>query len=273
MGVTFVFTLLFIFGLGILILDGQRYIAEIKYYQGMTSWQAGNKDEGIKDLLSAASLNNSSDLYFRQLSQVYLFTLQYKLQNAKTAMTDAEKNQVQTSFANAINAAKIATNLNPKSAINWTNLGYIYQSLNGLAGDTSTWSINSYNQALKLDPNNPYLYSQEGAVNFISALALGQDKVDQKTQLLNTAKGELNKSISLNSNYLDALYTLGLVYDALGQKDQAIDEFTKVQQLNPQDTTVPKILSNLNAGLPALQTPPAATPPAENSTGNSTIKK
>lgn len=270
--VTFIFTLVFIFGLGILILDGQRYAAETNYYMGLTSWQAGNKDAGTKSLLSAASLNPSSDLYFRQISQVYLLLLQDELQNIKGTPGDAEKNKIQTYFANAVNAAKKATDLNPNSSSDWSNLGYVYQSLNGLVGDTSTWALSSYDKAIDLDPNNPYLLSQEGVVNFISASALGNDKAIQKTQLLNTAKSKLEKAVSLNSNYSNALYSLGLVYDALGQKSDAIAEFTKVQQLNPQDTTVPKILANLNAGLPALQAPPPATPPVNNSSGDNTVK-
>jgi tetratricopeptide (TPR) repeat protein len=275
--ITFLFTLVFIFGLGLLILVGPRYVAEVDYYNGLALWQVGNKDAGTKSLLSAASLNSSSDLYFRQLSQVYLLLLQDELQNVNAAPSDAEKNKIQTFFTNSVNAATMATKLNPANSSNWSNLGYVYQSLYGLVGDTSTWAIKSYDQALKLDPNNPYLLSQEGAVDFGSALALGQDKADQKIQLLNTAKDKLEKAVNLNPNYSNALYYLGLVYDALGQKDKAIAEFTKVQQLNPKDTTIPKILSNLNSGLPALQappvvTPPEVTPPADNSTGNNTIK-
>ena len=78
--------------------------------------------------------------------------------------------------------------------------------------------------------------------------------------------------IKLNQNYSNGLYYLGLVYDAEGQKDNAIKAFTKLQQLNPKDTNIPKILSNLNAGLPALQqTPPAkTTPPPSGSTPNPT---
>jgi len=270
--VTLAFTLIFIFGLGLLILDGQRYTAEVNYYMGLVSLQSGDKDAGTKSLASAASLNPSSDLYFRHLSQVYLLLLQDELQNTKATPSDAEKSKIQTLVASSVNAGKIATDLNPKSSSNWTNRGYIYQSLNGLIGDSSTWAINSYDEALKLDPNNPYLFLQEGVVDFISAQALGQDKADQKTQLLNAAKDKLEKAVSLNSNYSNALYSLGLVYDALGQKNKAIAEFTKVQQLNPQDTTIPKILSNLNAGLPALQAPPTTTPPAVNPSTDNTVK-
>jgi len=62
----------------------------------------------------------------------------------------------------------------------------------------------------------------------------------------------------------------------LGDKAKAIEEFKKVQQLNPDDTSIPKILSNLNSGLPALQqtTPIAPTPPTttDSSSTNANIQ-
>jgi tetratricopeptide (TPR) repeat protein len=128
----------------------------------------------------------------------------------------------------------------------------------------STWAINSYDSALKLDPNNPYLYFQEGSVYLVEALSSSDA---DKSGDLAKAQTQLEKAVVLNPNYSDALYSLGLVYDALGQKDQAIAEFTKVQQLNPQNTDIPKILNNLNAGRSALQT---ATPPTENPPSTST---
>lgn len=275
---TFVFTLVFIFGIGLLILDGQRYIAEVSYYKGLALWQSGKRDEGTKNIESAASLNPGSDLYFMQLSQVYLLNLQNELRNTKATASAQEKTKIQTLIKNSVNAAVNATNLNPSSSGDWSNRGYIYQSLYGLVGDTSTVALNSYDEALKIDPNNPYLLLQEGTINLVSAQALGKDKSDQKTQLLSRAKTQLEKAVKLNPKYSNALYYLGLVYDALGQKDKAIQEFTSVQQLNPTDNSIVKILSNLKAGLPALQqesdntTPPAPPPPTDNTSTNNTVK-
>lgn len=271
LAVTFIFTLVFIFGLGLIILNGQKYLAEVNYYRGMVLLQAGNMDAGTKRLKLAASLNSSSDLYFRQLSQVFLAVLQNELKNTTATPSDEQKSKMQMLVANAVNSAKIATDLNPKNSSDWANRGYIYQSLNGLIGDSSAWAISSYDHALSLDPNNPYLFSQEGAVNLASVQALGQDKADQKNQLLMLAKDKLEKAIALNQNYSNALYYLGLVYDALGDKTKAIAEFTKVKQLNPNDASVQKILDNLNAGLPALQEATQfTTPPPAGETLNST---
>jgi len=276
---TLVFTLVFIFGMGLLILNGQRYAAEISYYEGLASYQASQKtDSLIKNFESAASLNPQSDLYFRQLSQAYLLGLQNELQNANSAgqgaPTDQEKTKIQTLVANSINAGKIATDINSQDANNWSSRGYVYQSLLGISSDAQTWAINSYDSALKLDPNNPYLFAQEGNVYLAQALGLSADQSDQKNQLLAKAQTQLEKAVALNQNYSNALYSLGLVYDGLGLKDKAIADFTTVQQLNPNNKSIQQILDNLKAGQPALQTatPPAATPPSATSGTNGTVE-
>jgi tetratricopeptide (TPR) repeat protein/O-antigen ligase len=265
--ITFAFTLAFIFGLGLLILDGQRYVAEAKYYNGISLLQNKNIDAGLDNIKKAAGLNLSSDLYFRQLSQIFSAKLANEMQNIKENVSEEQKAKLQGMLADSVNAAKIATDINPKNAANWSNRGYVYQTLFGLVNDAENWALQSYDEALKLDPNNPYLYAQQGNVNFISA----QKNPDKKAELLAQAKEKLEKSISLNPNYSNGLYSLGLVYDALGQKDKAIEQFTKVLQIATQlgdkqsVAGIQKILDNLKAGLPALQqpTPPSETPPSD----------
>ncbi len=257
---TFIFTLVFIFCLGILILDTQRYIAEIKYSNGIALLQQKDLDNGVKAIESAASSNSSSDLYFRQLSQLYLIQAQQGIQSAKTGVSDDLKNKVQGLVKQAVNAAKISTDLNPNSATDWASRGYIYQNLYGMFTDADKWAITSYDNALKLDPNDPYILMQEGSVDLLSSsVATG----DQKTQLLTLAQTKLEKATNLNPYYSDALYSLGLTYDALGFKDKAVATFTKLQQLNPNDKTIAQILANLNAGLPALK---SSVPPSSATT-------
>jgi len=251
--ITFVFTLVFIFGLGLIILDGQRYIAELSYLKGLVKYQAGQKDEGIKSIEAAAGTNSSSDLYFRQLSQAYLAKLQDELQNSTGTPSDEETKKIQTLVANSINAAKIATDLNPNNANNWSVRGYVYQSLFGVISDAGTWAEKSYDEALKLSPNDPYLSAQKGNVFLAMALSQPQAEAQQKSQFLSQAQEQLEKAVNLNPNYSNALYSLGLVYDSMGQKNKAIESFSGLLNLNPGNQDVQKILSNLRAGRSALE--------------------
>ena len=265
---TLVFTLVFIFGLGILILGAQRYVAEVNYHRGISAYQNNQTADGLKYLVAAANLNSQSDLYFRQLAQGYFLALQDELQKADLTANDQEKAKIQTLIANSINAAKRSTDLNPKDVNNWSLRGYIYQNLLGISSDASTWAIVSYDSALRLDPNNPYLFAQEGNIYLALALKATADQADQKNQNLAHAQTQLEKAISLNPSYSNALYSLGLVYDYLGQNNKAIDAFTKLQQLNPANTDISAILANLQAGRPALQ---SYTPPLESPTNDSIL--
>jgi len=247
--ITFIFTSAFIFGFGLLILDAQRYIAEVKYYNGLVKINANNLDEGTKQIESAVAINPSSDLYFRQLSQIYLLKLQNRISEIKSdILNDEEKREIQSLLANTVNAGKIATNLNPKNSSNWSSMAYIYQNLYGFLTDADDQTLSSYDEAIKLDPNNPYLYAQKGYANFISAYNLTSEQNNQKKELLNNAKNQLEKALQLNSNYSNAMYYLGLVYNAMGEKQKAIEEFTKVQQLNPDNKDIPKIIEALKSG-------------------------
>ncbi len=264
--ITFSFTLVFIFGVGLFALNGQRYIAEINYRAGLADYQANQNEQGLKKLETAASLNSGSDLYFRQLSQVYVLAVQDEISasaDSKSAPSDEEKTKVQTLISNSVNAAKMATDINSNDANNWSSRGYVYQSLLGISDDASKWAIESYESALKLDPNNPYLFAQEGSVYLFDALSPASKQLDQKDELLAQAKEKLEKSVSLNPSYSNALYSLGIVYDALKQKDKAVETFTTLQQLNPQNTDIPKILETLKAGKSILKsaTPPTEAPP------------
>ena len=269
--ITFAFTLAFIFGIGLVFLGGQRYVAEFQYNKGLSFLLAEDIDKGIKSIESAASINPSSDLYFRQLSQAYLAKLQQELQSSKI-LTNEQREKIQVLIANSINASKISTDINPKNAKNWTNRGFVYQSLSGLVNDANDWALNSYESAIQLDPQNPYLYMQEGIINFISA-SNPQTKTP-RSQLLGLAKEKLEKSVSLNESYSNALYFLGLVYDALGDKNKAIESFTRVKILNPANDEISRILNNLKAGLPAIQQadlPPVETPPSSEDTNQNTV--
>lgn len=268
--VTLIFTIIFIFGVGVLVLDGQRYLAEVYYYKGLVYYQKGQQASGLKKLESSAGLNPSYDLYFRQLSQAYLLDLQSEMQNVKSAgsstISSQETAKLQSLMTNAVNSAKIATDLYPQSSADWSSRGYIYQSLLGISGGAPAWAINSYDSALKLDPNNPYLYLQEGNVYLSEAINLSSTQSSgQKDQLLAKAQKQLEKAMELNPNYSDALYSLGIAYDASGQESKAITAFTRLQQLNPANADISKALASLKTGDSLL---PSAVPPAENPPGS-----
>jgi tetratricopeptide (TPR) repeat protein len=62
----------------------------------------------------------------------------------------------------------------------------------------------------------------------------------------------LEKAVSLQNDYSDALFALALVYDKLGKHDSALAAAQKVAELNPNNEAIAKVLQNITAGQSAL---------------------
>lgn len=67
------------------------------------------------------------------------------------------------------------------------------------------------------------------------------------------AQSEFEMAIALDSNYSNARYFLGLIYDKKAERDKAIEQFLKIEELNPDNQEVKDILTNLRNGKPALE--------------------
>ena len=57
----------------------------------------------------------------------------------------------------------------------------------------------------------------------------------------------LERAVYLNNNYSNARYFLGLSYQKLGRTSDAVTQFQRIQELNPDNSEVKQILSNLQA--------------------------
>lgn len=83
---------------------------------------------------------------------------------------------------------------------------------------------------------------------------------------LDLAQGEFERAVSINENYSNARYFLGLIYDRKGRKEDAIAQFVKIEALNSDNQEVKSILTNLRADPPraALENiVPPGTPPED----------
>lgn len=327
LGVTFIFTLFLIFGLGLLILDGQRYLAEVNYFNGKAVLASGNLEQGIGKIENAVKANPNSDIYLSELSQIYLLKVGALIN--KKDLSDEDKKNIQVLINNSINAAKIATDASPNNANNWSVRGFVYQNLIGIVPGAEDWAITSYDSAIKLEPINPYYPTQKGIVYMKKASLLEEDKAGEKNQFLEQAKEQFEKAVQLKSdyssarfqiamvyqaqgktteelqtledakksspndvglafqigivyyqqkdyqkakieleraveldlNYANAIYFLGLTYDKLGQKPQAIAQISKISDLNPDNGYLKKVLDNLKTGKSALDGIEQQAPP------------
>ena len=228
---SFSFIFVIILFLGVSILYGQKYFAEAKYFQGLTAWQKGQTDSSLKFLLKATGLAPKADLYWRDLAQVYLLKLNEVSQNANLAAE--EKNfRASSLIVNAINASQQATTQNPRDAANWNIRGFVYRNVIGLKG-AEDWAISSYKEAVKLDPTNPYTFTEIGRVYLVKA-DLAADEAG-KAENLKLARENFEKAISLKTDYAPAHFLAAMVFFREGKNKEAIDKLEETKLQAPSD--------------------------------------
>jgi len=234
LGTTFAFTIIFIFGLGILILGAQKYLAETNYLNGLKAWQEGNFEETLIDLERAVKLDPKMDLYWRELSQVYLQEINTTIKKTDLSREELTR-QLQLFVSAAINAAKKASDINPKNVANFSVQGFVYQNLIGIVDGTTEWAVKSYEQAILLEPANPYFPSQAGISLLKKASSLSDSQKEEKQQLFSEAQEYFNKSLELKNDYAPAHFQLAMIYQMQGENSEAIGELEKAKNSAPFD--------------------------------------
>jgi len=234
LGLTFTFTVVFIFGLGLFIFEGQRYVASASYLKGLGIWQQEENDGTLRHLERAVRVSPGVDLYWRELSQVYLQNI-----NEAAGRTDLSQEEItqkiQLYIDSAVNSAKAATDTNPKNVANWSVRGFIYQNMIGVVGGTKDWAVDSYKEALKLEPSNPYFPTQIGIALLNEATFLSQEKTEEREKILEEAQDQFRKAIEMKQDYAPAHFQLAMVYQAQGEQVEMIEELEKAKSFAPSD--------------------------------------
>lgn len=231
---TFVFTLFFVFGLGVFILEVQRCVAAVDYQKGVNAWRQNNSEQAVEYVKKATRINPKVDLYWRQLSQLYIQRITEMVRDGKISKDEFNK-RLQIYMNNAINSAKAAVDTNSKNVANWSNRAFVYQKLIGVINGTEDWAIKSYESALRLEPLNPYFPTQEGIIYVHQALRLPESGKDEKLELLEKAKVQFEKAIDLKSDYAPANFQLAMVYQYEGKQKEAIKRLEATRRIAPRD--------------------------------------
>ena len=220
--VSFIFIFILIFGAGIFFLGGQRYIAEVRYSQGIEAQRAGDNQASIDYLLNAVShTGGSQDNYWRDLSQVYLFRINEELLRKDVSQEELGR-VIPPLVSNAVNSAKQATDISPKNVANWSVRGFVYRNVINLIGGAEEWAIKSYQKAAELEPTNPYIYTEMGRVY------LAKNERDK-------AREQFQKALELKSDYAPAHFQMATISVSEGKTEEAIEKMEEAKQLSPFD--------------------------------------
>ena len=233
---SFFFILILILGIGLFILYGQKYAAEVRYYQGLQAWQKGNASLSINYIARAANLNPKTDIYWRNLSQVYLVRLNEVLSDANLSQEE-KNNQAQAIIASSINSVTQATVAEPNNAANWSTRGFVYRNMLGVLGGADEWAIKSYQKAAELEPNNPDIFTEMGRVYLAESDILAQqEKEKESSENLKLAQENFEKAINLKSDYAPAHFQIAMIHVREGKIQDAISKLEETQQVAPSDT-------------------------------------
>ncbi len=252
----------------------QRLVARYHFTRALAYSQEANQTVAVRAELARAIELEENDLYLRALTEWGTLRL-----NELLASSGLPAETLQQEASAAITTATTAGQqalAYRESAENWFTLGSFYERLIPLEiNGASAEAMKAYQAAQALSPYDPVIRQAESrlaeaAGDLNQAAALAGDVVRlaptdftawfrlgvlaYRLNDMETARLTLERALVLNPGYANARYFLGLTYDKLGLRDAALDQFTAVEQTNPDNQDVKAILNNLRSGQPALST-------------------
>ena len=218
-------------GLVMIVVWGARlYLGEIAYAKALSSSNSKTAEGFINEALDKKP---NSDIYHSALAQIYL---NQAVELSK--QTNPEVQTISSIMAKAVNEAKYATDLSPKSVILWENLATMYENASALVPEARDWALKSLQQARDLEPTNPSYWWRLG--NNYSAMAKWEDAIKN-----------YQKAIELKADYFGAYIGLSNAYEQTQKNDKAIETYEKIvgqKQTDPETLyNYGRLLYNRNA--------------------------
>jgi tetratricopeptide (TPR) repeat protein len=143
------------------------FISQAEYYYviSLKNLSDNKAKEAYTNIKKAINLNSKVDRYHKAISSINFAIANTLSKNDN--LSDKEKEQITYFVQDSINEAKAAVSANNKSSENWELLGRTYQLITPLAKGSEQFAIDSYKQAIDLDPINPSLRIDLGEVYMI----------------------------------------------------------------------------------------------------------
>src|SRR3989344_2712316 len=113
------------------------YMGDVKYAQALAE---KDNERVAAAMVSAINWNGQNDQYYRSASQTALVLLEAEVKKPASAERD---NRIQNYITSSVSLAKRSTEIAPREALNWVNLGFIYQNLISFVGGVDKLSERS----------------------------------------------------------------------------------------------------------------------------------
>jgi len=227
---------------------------------------------------AAINLNGRRDAYHRSFADTNISFANLIAQSQGETLTDTDRNDIVTLIDEAIRQVRIITEiLDPASASNWQVRANVYRNLLGVATGADQWSLQAYQNAISLAPNDPRLYVDLGGLYLTLAVSTSDEGTTGEapgddvpttptTKQDNLARSEaaLLKAISLKSDYANAHYNLAAVYNAAERYDLAKSELeTTLRLIDPASPSYEQAQKDLETISAQIEPTPTPTPLAQ----------
>lgn len=200
---------------------GQKYASA--YFFGRAGQLSAVGDAaGARGALGLAISLDQRDSYFRAAAELDLQDMALLLNRGDLSADDI-RGGFQSFLSRAIQNAQTAVNLNPAENLNWMAMGRVYEAVIPFqVAGASEFAMSAYKEAAARNSTSPEPLLVQARV----ALALNQ---------LDQAKGLLEDSLKLKSNYTPAHFLLAQIEDAQGNTSNAILRAEAAAVLSPND--------------------------------------
>lgn len=195
--------------------------AEIKFKKSLDALIANQGTETYTLMGEAINKNPLVDRYHASYSQISFALANSIAQNED--ITDQDRNTIAQLIQQSINEAKSTVALNPQRSGNWGLLAATYRAIMPFAQGSDAFAVQTYNQAIALDPINPDLRISLGGIFY--ALGIYDDAI-RTFELATFAK----------TDHANAHYNLAAAYREKGDIERAISEMSIVLSLVDRDS-------------------------------------
>jgi len=207
-------------------------------YRNMIGGLGGAEDWAIKSYETAIDLEPTTPYIFTEIGRIYISKADLAEQQENLADKDKNLELAQNYFEKAVSLKVDYAPANYQMAMIYIREGKTKEAIERLE------------LTKQAAPGDIGLAFQLGLIYY------NDNQFDK-------AKAEFERAVVLDSRYANARYFLGLIYDKEGNKNEAIAQFKVIEEFNPENQEVKKILSNLRGGRPALEGIVPAQPPIE----------
>lgn len=218
-----VFVLICVVGLGYILFETQR--SSIYFQKGISIINSGQDVDAGENYLARAAELSGHDIYFQSLTELNILRIQAVMANAigREEVTETEQQNFQTALSRAIEFSLLAVKADPKNFQNHALVGKVYETIVPVKIEkTYENSLKGYRAALALSPRNPALY-------------LDLARLDVTNGDLDGAQINVQKSLELKPNFVDAIFLQSQIDVARGNLPLAIKSVEKIVALTPND--------------------------------------